>query len=138
MAENVSISMPDELVRPIIEAKVAAAVAAAIGNSDEIIQSMVSAAMNSKVSSDGKVSDYSHYNTFTFLDILCKQAIQDYARAALKKWLEDSKPKIEAAIKKHLDKKTNELAAHTVQAMIDRTSLNVEFATTAKFSNYDS
>ncbi len=135
MAENVSITMPDELVRPIIEAKVAAAICAAMGDSDAIITQMVSLALSQKVGHDGNKAQYSSDNKYTFIEAMCNKTIQDYARTALVKWLGESRGKIEAAIKKHFDRKSNELAASIVGALIERTNLNVEFEAKAKFKS---
>lgn len=133
--ENVSINMPQDLVKPIIEAKVAAAISEALGGSDAIVERMVALALSKKVDSSGKVSEYSSYNTHNFIEVVCANTIREAAKKAINEFVASQAPKIEAEIRKQLTVRNKDLAKAFVASLVDGVRTNVTFTVDANVKN---
>lgn len=130
--ENVSINMPQDLVKPIIEAKVATAISEALGGSDAIVERMVALALSKKVDSNGKVSEYSSYNTYNFIEAVCANTIQQAAKKAIEAFVASQATKIEAEISKQLATRNKDLAKAFVASLIDGVKTHVTFTVAAE------
>lgn len=73
----VNLGISDELVKPIVDKHIKAAVTAAMGGSDKLVEKTVDMIMNTKVNSEGKVSQYSSENRFTLLEWILTSRIKD-------------------------------------------------------------
>lgn len=100
----VNLNISEEIVRPIIEKQVQAAVLANIGNPEEVISKTVSLALKQKVDSSGNISKYESDNRYDFLELMTKQAIRDAAKEALAGWLEENKKLIKEMVIKEMNK----------------------------------
>jgi hypothetical protein len=117
MSDIINLQISDELVKPIVDAKIQSAIVAALGNGEALIVAAVQRALNDKVGYDGKKAQYNSDNKFPYLETVCNRLLQDAVRDALKKWIEESRGKIEVAVKKELSKKMNSVAATLVDAL---------------------
>jgi hypothetical protein len=131
MADNATVAIPNDVIVPILQARIQAMIVEALGGQAQLIEAAVVAALGQKVDVDGKVSSYR--NDFTFLQVTANQFIRETAKGALKEYLEKQKPAIAARVVKELEKKHTALAAALVDGLakaIDTTygfSLSVNF-----------
>lgn len=102
--ELVSINIDSEIVRPIIEKRIQAAIIKELGGSDSLIESMVSLALSKKVDRDGKMGKYSSDNKHDFIEAICGKSIRDAAIIAMKEWAENNAEKVKNAVLKELSK----------------------------------
>ena len=74
MAENnlLSLKIDDSVIKPIVEKQIQAAIVTAIGNKEDLIDSLVKTALHQKVNSNGNIGSYSSDNKFDFLDMVVK------------------------------------------------------------------
>lgn len=102
MAGDVNIQVNPEVVRPIIEAKIQSAIIEAMQGTDKLIEQFVIMILNLKVSNDGKVSNYSSDNKYTYLYILVRDVIKKACEEAIKEEVEKRRPEFKAAIEKEI------------------------------------
>lgn len=122
MAENATVAIPNDVIVPIVQAKIQASIVEALGKHGDLIERAVAAALGVKVNGKGQVDQYSSYNTFTFLEATANQYMQEAAREALKDYMVQAKESLKAKVKKELEKKSNLLAA----ALVDGLAKGVE------------
>jgi len=114
---QVDIKISDDLIRPIIEAKVQAAIVEALSGDSGLVGKTISNALTMKVDSNGKVSDYTCSNKYTYLDYLCKSIIIEAADKAVRRWVEMRKPELEEEFLRQIQtKKTSKML---VRACVD-------------------
>lgn len=131
---EVSVNIGKDLVQPIVEAKIQAAIVESLSGFEGLVDRAVARMMTQKVGHDGKVSQYSSDNKYPFIEIVCQQRIQEAVRAALEVWLEKKEPQILAAVEKEMNRRTGSLAKEFVAGLQDSikstwsTKVNVSFA----------
>ena len=132
VAQVVNVQVGEELVRPIIESKVQAAIVEGLGHADQLMQSVISAVINMKVDRDGKPGQ-GYSNEQTLLHYLCTKAIRETAEAAVREWIATQQPKLKAELTKQLDRQKAQLAEMMVLGLAEslknayRFSVDVEF-----------
>ena len=107
---DVSLSLSKEVVQPIIEAKIQAAIVAAIGDPQRLIELMVERTMKEKVSRDGTKGQYSSDNKYTLVEAVSMAAVRAAVRKALVEWVAEHQTHLEAEVKKYLAKSPGKLA----------------------------
>jgi hypothetical protein len=86
MSDQLEFKVSESLVRPIIEAKINAAVIEAMGGAQKIVEDMLKTYMGQKVDSEGKPSGYG--NTAPRLEWLLHKMIEDALKEALRGFLQ--------------------------------------------------
>jgi len=87
MADNATVSIPNDILEPVIRAQVAAGITAQLGNPEVLIQKIVSNAMSQKVNSEGKVSRESYSNRHDLIELLAGRAIRAIVDDVLTSWI---------------------------------------------------
>jgi hypothetical protein len=105
MSDQVDIKISQDLIKPIIQTKIQAAIVDAMQGSDHMIAQVVKLICDQKVDSRGGISRYGSDNKYRYIDILCKNAISDAARAAITEWVERDKKLIQAEMLKQMQTK---------------------------------
>jgi len=101
--DTVNVEISQDLVRPIIETKIQAAIHEALGQDPQrLIQAIVDSAMHTKVDSTGEVGKSSYDNKHDFLEVMVKNAIREESKAALDEVIAEHRPKIREAVKRNL------------------------------------
>lgn len=129
------IDIGENIVEPIIRDQVAAAIAAHLGDPEDMMKKLVSAALKTKVNDKGVVSQYHHENKYDFLEALCAKAIREAAFKALEKVVADQLPNIQKSIENELKKRPQKTAAAIIAGFCDNTEL-ARYRTTVSF-NFD-
>lgn len=123
MAQDlVKLEVSSEVVRPIVEAQIRAAIVAAMSdNPQRLIDAMVTEALNYKVASDGKVSNYSNENKFSWLSVHLRQVLHEETKRALNEMMLEIRDKLKDSIKRELKKdcSTTKLAAAIVSGITE-------------------
>lgn len=91
-----------EMIRGVVETQIQAAIVAQLQQTPNLIESVVAMAMKTKVNEQGRIGQYSSDNRYDLISVLCRNAIQEYAQIAVREWVQEQKPEIVKAIRKHL------------------------------------
>ena len=138
MKSNVNVEISEDLVKPIIQAKIQAAIVTEMSkDKDGLLEAMVNGAMTQKVNDDGRRVKDSYYNKTPFIEVLCKNAIQEAAREAMKDFIEENKPLIKEKIKKELTRKNSMMAKAVVDGMVKNMQTSWNFKVDTHFHNAD-
>lgn len=105
----VNLGINKELITPIVEKEIKAAVVAAMGGADSVIEKVVNHIMYQKVNSEGKVSSYSSENKYTFIELVLTNNIKDAIGEELKRQIGEKAEPLKKAIVKNL---RNEVTAN--------------------------
>jgi dsDNA-binding SOS-regulon protein len=103
-SEMVSLQINEDMVKPILEKQIQAAIVANIGDPEKLIQKVVATALSQKVNKEGKIDQYDSYNTYDYLEVLTGQAIRKAAKEALGEWLAENQELLKIAVTKELNK----------------------------------
>lgn len=107
VVDTVDIKVSGDLVKPIVEAKIQAAIVAAMGDDPAVfVEAMVAKALGVKVNEKGREPSYSHEKTVSYLEWMCGDIIRKAAVEAMRKWAEENTDTIEAAILKEFHSKS--------------------------------
>jgi hypothetical protein len=117
MAEGmVNLEINDDLVKPILEKKISAAITASLGDPELVIGKLVELALKQKVNEEGEIGSDKYYNKYDFIEALTGKAIRKATQAALEEWLTTNTEKVKAAVMKELKKPTRQRSIATAFA----------------------
>jgi hypothetical protein len=114
---EVNVQIGKDLIQPIIEAKIQAAIVDALSGYEGLVSQAIARVMNQKVNHEGKRDQYDSYNKYPFIEVICQQRIQEAVRVSLDKWLASKQPQIEAAVEKEMSRRTGSLARDFVAGL---------------------
>ncbi|MDE7345389.1 MAG: hypothetical protein K2N48_01450 [Muribaculaceae bacterium] len=102
MTDNmINLGISPDLVKPIVEKQIKAAVTEMFGGADEIINKVVTAMIHQKVDINGKVNSSSYNNTYDWFELVFSKQIKEAVENELKEQMKS----MSAAIRKSLIKK---------------------------------
>ncbi len=117
MSADVEIKVSQDVVRPIIEAKIHAAMVEALGGESELMSRVISSVLNQKVNASGGKPDTYDRDTSTLVEYLARSAVRKVAGAAVREWIDKQKPALQKALVAQLSKKSNGLAKTMVDGL---------------------
>ena len=94
--QPVSVNVPSDVIRPVIQAHVEAAIIAALGDQSELVAKAVSVILGSRVDEHGKPSSYS--DAVPYMTWLARNMVREAATEAMKAWIASHKPQLEKAL----------------------------------------
>lgn len=97
---GVSIEVGKDLIAPIVEAKIQAAIVEALNGESSIVGSVVAKVLTARV----RKGEYSN-ETWTMLESICHETIVKAARGALERWAAEHQKQIEAELLKQIKSK---------------------------------
>lgn len=100
---SIQMQVGKELVAPIVEAKINAAIVEALSDPGAIISDIVKKILCQKVDSEGKRTS-SDYHTMSFIEWLCRDRLQLAAKAAIGEWVDENKALLVTEMKKQLSR----------------------------------
>jgi hypothetical protein len=133
MSDTVAVTVGSDLVKPIVEAKIQAAIVAALGQSDRLINDAVNLVLHRKVDSQGQYTT-SDYRSTPYIEWLCTSVLQCAVKAAVEKWVAANTERIEAALAKEMKMNANTFAKAFTKGFAEgmagtwRTQFNVSFS----------
>jgi len=107
MADEMKVSLPEGVVKPIIEAQVIAA----LQGQERLITEMVRFVLNQKVRQQGTYTDY------PFLELTCREIIHQAVEAAVRRWVADQQALIEKEVEAQLRRQVRGIATALVKAV---------------------
>ncbi len=110
-----TLSVPKELIEPVIAAHVAGAITAALGDKSRLIEQIIERSIMMKVGDDGSLSRYSSDNKTPWLEVMAQKMIRDQVRACLQEEIARQAPRIKELVAKELSKR-NSL---TIKALVE-------------------
>jgi|ERR1700761_1681187 len=118
MAEDPTFKIPREIIQPIIEAKVSAALIEALGNQEWLVKNCIAKVLDEKVNDNGtKAESYYADRSPTFLQWALRSCIQVQVKKILQDQIEKHKDVIASALKSELEKKNSPLVKQLIQGM---------------------
>ena len=100
MSEQTTLAIPNDVLKPIIEARISTAIASALGDEKQLVADAITHILKQKVSKEGKHENYEHYNTENFIQWLAKKYIREAVDKAVREHIQESMPQIKEQVKK--------------------------------------
>ena len=107
MSEQSTFQIPKDVIEPILQAQVTAAVLASLGDRGAIIEKAVAAILNQKVDHDGKVSHYSSDRSPSWAQWMMGECIKKACKEAIEKAMESHEKTIRDEIIRQLTSKNS-------------------------------
>jgi hypothetical protein len=114
---EVNVSIGQDLIKPIIEAKVQAAITQAVESEKDLVTKFIARSLEVRVDKNGKRNRYEYENKYTMLEYMCYETLKDCAREAIKSWVEDNKSEVRKALTAQL--KTTRTTTALAKSIID-------------------
>jgi len=111
-----TLSIPKDIIEPIVQANITAAVAGAMGPSGEILRQAIASILTMKVDSNGNPSTYS--NTKTWIDWAIGEAIKQAAKTAIEEQTAALQVSIKEYIAAELKKKNSPIVKQIADGML--------------------
>ena len=105
------------LVKPIVEAEIQAAIVRELEKDTNLVPKLVQAALQEKVDQEGKRTGRS-YDKYLFIDVLCRDAIQKAAVAAMREYIDENVDTLRAEIKRQIKASAGGLAEVFVNSLV--------------------
>jgi len=115
---GLNFTVDPNIVEPIIKAEIQAAIVAHLNNVPDLVAKLVQAAMADKVTESGAKSRSDYENKYLFIDVLCRQAIQEAARESMRVYITDNAPLFQAEMQRQLAKQKSNLAKLFVESLV--------------------
>lgn len=130
MADLATLTLDPNLIKPIIEAKINAAVLEAMKGHETIVNNMVHRALYHKVNSDGQVDTYGSRESKPFIEWLTNNAIREACIEAFKEYVVTCKPAMQKAIEAELRKSTVPIAKALVNGLVETSAKSWKYSVT--------
>lgn len=117
MSDTVAVTVGSDLVKPIVEAKIQAAIVSALGRPEQLIEEAVRTVMNRKVDAQGNPSD--SYYSKPYIEWLASEALRSAVKVAVTNWVALNQSKIESQISKELKMRSDTFAKAFVNGFSD-------------------
>lgn len=136
MSQQPSLTIPKDLIEPIIKTHMQAALAEALGDKSKLLEKMAVQVLNAKVDYKGNVPRYSSDEAGTFIDIVLKNELQDVVRAVLREELDKHKERVRAALVAELQKKNSPIVKAMVEGLLTGVITHgLSYSLTVKLAN---
>ena len=116
MAEASTFQIPKDVIEPIIQAHVSAAVTAALADRSRLMEEAVSQVLNMKVDSQGRPENYS--SSIPWIQWVMKECLKKAVRGAIEAELGKQESQIKAHIVTELQRKNSPMIKQLVAGMI--------------------
>lgn len=115
---NPSLTIPRDLIDPIIQSHVAAAITEALGLQKNLLQQIAHKIINECVDTQGKPSTYSYDKQRRWIDWATQDAFRRAFQAAIEEQVELHKKTLEKALAAELKKVNSPLVKSMVEGMV--------------------
>lgn len=139
-SENmINLGINEDIVKPILEKQIQAAVIKSLGNPEELIAKVVSMALKQKVNERGKVSGNSWEDKYDFLDLITGNAIREAAKEALRGWLQENVQLVKSMVLREMNhpERQNSLAKAFADAVEESLKCSWRFNCDVSFERDD-
>lgn len=132
---NMGIEIDRELIENNVSHAVCAAIANALGDSDELVSKAVKAVVSSYVDTEGRPCSSGSYRATPYLKYLAEQSIKESVKNEIAKMVEENKEQFSQAIRAELNKPSarQQLAAAFIDAVIGAAQHDWKMPVTVSF-----
>jgi len=127
MSEDLNITVGKELITPILEQKISAAIVRELGSVQEVVADAVGRVLNMKVDSQGKEDTYGYHNSQSLIQYHCKNLLRQAAENALAEFVASNEKRIRAEVKKQFQKHLDKVSAQLVLGLVDKAKQSYRF-----------
>jgi hypothetical protein len=113
---NPTLQIPKDVIEPIIQANITAAIAQAMGNGTQVIQQAIASILATSVDSEGKPSSYG--NSRRWIDWAVGDSLRKAAKAAIDEHIAAHREAIQKQLVAELSKKNSPLIKSMVEGMM--------------------
>lgn len=99
---GLNLEIDENVIARSVNTAIEAAIIAALGDKEQLVQSVVSHVLNQKVNSEGKMSSYSSDNKFTLIDVIVRKAIHKTAVELVEEIVEENRTEFKRILKKQI------------------------------------
>lgn len=125
MSGELEFKVSQELIMPIIKAKINQAIIEAMGGKDRMIDDVLEAYMSQKVNEKGQVDSYSSSNKYKRVDILIHDLLGEAVKEALKDYLATKKEVLSKSFSAYFaSKKGGDALARAMEDGITKALMN--------------
>jgi len=130
---KVQVQITDDFVKPIIQAKIEAAIVSSLNEEQGLVEKTVAAVLSERVDSEGKNTS-SDYHTHSRIEYLSTSMIQQAATEAIRRWAKENQKRIEEAMYKELRKKsqTSKLVKSILAGLVEASKADWHFKVSFK------
>lgn len=118
MSDQPTFQIPRDVIEPIIQSHVSAAVVAALGDNKLVLESAISQVLNSKVDSSGKPSTYGYSSDVAYVQWLCQNAIKGAVQKVMTEEVGKHSEVIRQCLVKELKKSNSPLVKQLVEGFV--------------------
>ena len=135
--DNVNIQISKDLIAPIVETKMKAAILEAMGDTSKLVEYVVNQILYAKVNEKGVVGSYSSENKFSWIDIALRKSIEDSCKEVIQQVIKEQSEAIKENVKKHLTSKKgmSAMASAMMDSMVKAAESSWRFSTEFKFQS---
>ena len=127
---DVNLTVSHDIVDSVVSAKIQAAIVEAMRGHEAIIDRMIETVLQTSVDGTGKVNRYSSENKHNFLEVLCRDVIQQAVKDAVIEYVASHKDTIKkqvaAALKRNPSKIVQGLLSGAGEALAHQHRFHVE------------
>ena len=124
--EIVSMSVGKDVIKPIVEAKIQAALVDALGGNGLLVENAVRAIINTKVDDKGSFTTSDYYGK-PLIEWLCQYLIKQAAEQAIRTHIEKQKDFLVREFERQFAKKSKTIAESMVAGILDSTKSTWSF-----------
>jgi hypothetical protein len=126
MADTVSVTLPAEITRDIVNAQIKAAVVTALAKDPErLVAAVVQAAMTQK-------PERGYSSDPPIWDSMVNKMIREAAESAFKEWLAENAEMIKRKVRERLSREKTKFVEKIVDGMVDATKTGFSFSVSLK------
>lgn len=118
---DVNISLSNDVIKGIIQKKLESSIAAALCTETNLLEAIVRNSLNIKVDRNGGKADYytNDRDKMDLIEWMCQEAIKSETKNQIQLWVQSSKPKIEAEIRKQMSGQIKNIAASAAASLAE-------------------
>lgn len=120
--KGVAIQVGKDIVQPIVDAKIQAAVIAALDCEHEMVGLAVAKVLQQKVERNGEIPRYGDSNCIPYVQFLFESTLKKAAGAAVASWVKDNEQKIRDSLVKQLPRQLDAIAKSFCESLVKAAS----------------
>ena len=113
---GMTLNVDNDLVKPVIEAEIQAAVVRELGQMSDLIPQMVKAVITTKVDREGKPSTYS--SSKTYLEWAFQKSMHIAIQKAITEWIDGNQEELQKELEKQIMSSKSEFAQSVLKALV--------------------
>lgn len=118
MTDNATVQIPNDVLAPIIQAKITEALGSALGSNSHMLRIAVERVLTQKVEESSGKPSASSWGTCSFIDYLTGNALREAVKVAVQEALTEQKEAVRSALLRELQRKNSPFIKQLVAGMV--------------------